>query len=412
MALTLAEAQKMSRNPLASGLIKEIVTDAGMFSLLPFESKSGESFGYTREGELPSAGFVDPNHTALPESSGKGYRVTVPIRLLISDVKVPKFADDMMNDAIDQTATQLGMKMKAAGRTLSQALISGRHTSGHTLYSSADPFVALGNFRYGPHMDSARHGNGQIDYEHAGTRWRFKAPGDFDFGPWVTVAATTSDVTLYSANKGKYITVDITVGATPTQDGRTDVSFSTSNDEPDGVNSMLAPGQIVESTGANGDAFGFGKLDKLISRVKVKRNRAFLMNSSLVEKLYEAHRALGGTDPRTVMLPGYGSEVPTYRGIPIIEDDFIASTEAKGGSSTLSSVYLAAFDADEGLFAGASGSAQAIVDGDPRSRSVLGFRVEHVGTSQTSDHDIWRVKWYGAFGMKSSLSVARATEIE
>lgn len=412
MALTIFEAAKMAVRPLFIGLAKEVMTIDETFAIMPFVDCPGDAHRYTREKAVAAAEFSDPNAASITESSSTFDDVTAPVRVILADVDVNNLAAAAQSHQNDQTAIQLMQKGKAVGRKISQKMISGGYITGHTFGLATDPFTALSAFVYGPHMDSDRFGPGEILYTHAGTLWSFRAPGDVSFGPTQAVAAGVVTITLVSDNPNKWLRVTVTA-ATATQNGRSSIVFTTSTYEPEGLNRLITVAQTISSTAAAGDDLSFAVLDKLISKVKVGQNKAFVMSSELIEKFFALHRALGGTQPPAMALPGYTGMVPTYRGIPILKNEWIAATESKGGTTTLSSCYLVAFDANDGFYAfaiGANGS--AIAESDPTKRATMGFMLEFVGTREAKDSKQWRAKWYGGFALRSTLAAARASELK
>jgi hypothetical protein len=306
------------------------------------------------------------------------------------------------------------MKAKATWRLIKTTMVTGGNTTSHS-FGDGNPasIGAITGISYGPWLDSNRHGSGQIKYTHSGTLWQFKAPGDRDYG---TAVAATGDGTfrLRSWNQSKYIdaTIDVSVAVA---DAEGLIFFASSNNEFDGMNTVLDPDQLVASTGANGDALSLGTFDELIALEKVRSNRYFIANSAIVNKFYALQRALGGVDPEHTVLPGYNNQrVPMYRGIPILQNDNIPSTETKGSGTTLSSLYLASLDGEQGLCLGAAnagGGMSMNVQGDPRNTTVMGFRISRLGELEGADHDRTRVKFYGALGLKSKLALARASEL-
>jgi hypothetical protein len=408
MALTLLEAAKLSQNKLFQGIALSIVTTDELAAAIPFKTFAGQAATYQREGTLPGTAFIPDAGTMPSPSTGTYDNVVVPIRRVGSDMDIDSLADDLDPGA---RATQMLAKLKATWRLVKTKIVSGGNTTSHTLGSSADPFAAIDAIGYGPWLDSTRFGQGEIKYTHSSTSWQFRAPGDSHFGTAV-VAAADGTYTLKSFNASRYITVTLDV-SDATANGQTTISFASSNDEFDGLNRIMSPSMVISSAGGNGDAFDLGILDQMISMEKIRSNRAFFMNSLLVRKFMAQLRLTGGANPEHMRLPGYSGDTIAYRGIPILENDNIPSTEAKGSGSTLSSVYLASLDADEGLFLGvpSTGVETLNVHGDPRREPVMGFRIESLGALEGVAHRRWRCQWYGTLGLRSDLALVRAREI-
>lgn len=411
--LTLLEAAKRSQNKLFAGIGQAIVTTNEMAAMLPMRAVAGgQALVYEREGTAPDVAFMADDGTGAgvgTASSGTGDMVTTHIRAIASDLDVNSLANDLSNG--DAMARAVLGKVKATWGLVSDTIINGGHTTSHTLGSSADPFAAIDAITYGPWLDSNRYGPGSIKYTHAGTLWQFRAPGDPDYGD--AVAANADGVyELRSFNRSKWIRVTLDV-SDATGNGETHIRFASSNNKFDGLKTLCASSQVIESVGAAGDAFSFGVLDQLMDLVKSGReSRAFFANSAVVRKFLAAQRTLGGTSPSHIQIPGYGGPVLEYRGIPFLTCDYIANNESKGGATTLSSIYLAGFSADEGLFAGVpSATDQLDVSNDPRIAPVMGFRIVDLGERETVAHQRIRCKWYGALGLRSELALARASEI-
>jgi hypothetical protein len=145
---------------------------------------------------------------------------------------------------------------------------------------------------------------------------------------------------------------------------------------------------------------------------KVRNNRAFVMGSKARRALLNLLRSTGGANPEHMALPGYSGQVLTYRGVPVLVDDFLTNAESKGDATDLASVYLASLDADEGLFLGVpGGTSEFDVEADPRRNLTLGWRIESLGALEAKAHRRTRVQWYGALGLRSDLALARASEL-
>lgn len=410
-ALTLPEALKRTRSLLLKGMLKEIVTHDEMANVIPIVPSPGVSLSYMREGDAPSTAFIPDTGATSENSSGTDDLVTVPMRRIVGNVDIDEMADELTGNVPGEHAgIQVARKAKATWDKIKTTMITGGYVTGFAMSDNfqsgayVDALVAAA-----PGIDSLRYGPGSLKYTHAGTLLAFRAPGDLHYGTAVACAGDGS-YTLYSWNKSKWITVTLDV-SDATADSVREITFTSSTNEFDGIAKLVTSAQTTSSTGAAGDAFSFAQLDKLVTKVKRGNNRAFIMNGTLIEKVYAAHRALGGSQPPTIMLPNYGAPVLTYRGYPILRNDNIPSNESKGGATTLSSIYFGALDAEEGLALAAAGGSQFDVMSDPRDRTVLGFSVKDVGLLEGYDHRRYRVRWMGALTLKSTLALARQSEV-
>lgn len=412
MAYDLITAAKMSRDPLASSVCQAVATVDESLSRMIMEPTPGKSHTYTREKALPTAAFVSPTHTSVGESHFEPELVTAPLRLLVDDVDIYNFVEEQESETIDQVSVQLEKKLKAVGRAIANKAINGGHVTGHTLYQATDPFNAIDAIAYGPHLDSVRFGPGAIKYTHAGTLWQFRAPGDIKYGPTVAAASDGSYV-LKSDNPNKWIKVTLDV-SDATGNGETSIAFTTSNNEPDGLNKLITPAQTIASSGADGDDISFALLDRMIDEmVKSPDQQAFVVNSKLKGKILNLNRSLGGALIGDMALEGYNARVPVYRGRPILQNDWIGSAEAKGASTTLSSAYLVSFAPVEGFYAcvGARGGAMDI-NLSPLTNRVMGIRIREIGQLEGKEADRRRVSWYGNFCLGSDLAASRASELK
>lgn len=100
-----------------------------------------------------------------------------------------------------------------------------------------------------------------------------------------------------------------------------------------------------------------------------------------------------------------------YDGIPILKNDFIASDETVGSTTTCSSIYLLSLS-EAGLCVCAFGGASTEAAVDPISRSVLGFQFVPVGHMEAENSQLWRAVFYGGFALHSGLAAARARGIK
>ena len=411
--LTLLEAAKRSQNRLFQSIAVSIVTTNETAAVLPFKTYTGQTMSYLREGAAPSTGFIPDAGTMGAASTGTSDLVNVPVRRIGSDLDVDSLADDLSQGS--EVGIQVAKKAKATFDLVLDKVVNGGNTTSHALGSVANPFAAIGaagvgGIAYGPWLDSGRFGPGELKYTQAGQGWQFRAPGDADFGD-VVPATTNGSYTLRSFNKSKYLILALTV-ASATANGRTWITFASSNNEFDGMNRVLSPSMVRASLGGNGDAFDIAILDDLLLLEKVRTNRVFMMPGKLINKFKAAQRALGGTTPEHIRLPGYSGPTLSYSGIPVLQNDHILSNEVKGSGTTLSSIYLASLDSDSGLYMGVPGTGTAIdVEGDPRNVVVQGWRIESLGSLEAVAHRRTRVQFYGALGLRSELALARASEI-
>ncbi len=160
----------------------------------------------------------------------------------------------------------------------------------------------------------------------------------------------------------------------------------------DGLRKLTPAGQTLLA-GTNGAPISFTMLDELRDMVKLGVD-CLMMRQGTWNAIRALNRAMGGNTADHIMLENFGRPVKAYDGVPVIINDWIPANEVAGSSSVTTSVYalrLNEADGFHGIFGGAS----------------AGFRMETVGLLQSKDATRYRMKWYVAAALKSSISVSR-----
>ncbi len=231
------------------------------------------------------------------------------------------------------------------------------------------------------------------------------------------------------------------------------------------ISKSLPTTQLIDANPAVptvGASLGFGMLDNLIDECKVGLNKAFIMNSRTLRAYIELQRLLGGTQPETVAIGG--AVFMTYRGFPILKNDYMPLDEDYQGDSNDKDIAIwvaltvyaegdkvkvitgtAAQKTElimEATTAGTSGAAEPAWDYDPEDTTVdatvtwttrdatlasvflaaldenegftglvgrnnAGLEIIEVGVRENRDAIRWRIRWYTAVIVLSALSVAR-----
>lgn len=413
MPQTLVDAFKsMPRGSNASSamLLDAIVTSDESFGLVPFQTVEGPGIEYDREATLPTVEFVSDAHTTLVESTGTQDHVTVSKREIASDFYIRNAAEEFARGSVSPTAVQTQLKLKAAGRKIAQTMIVGGRVTGFAMANFSggaliDTLTSVSGW-----LDSLRYGPGALKYTHVGTLLQFRAPGDADYGAAVDLSAGDGTYTIYSGNVSKWIKVvlDVSDATGGAADTTREITFTSSTNEFDGLQTIMHPAQVYPSTGAAGDEVSFELLDRLGNMVKGAENPAYLMPQAIWRKVRNLMRAGGGVD--TTQLNG--KMVMAYGGVPILLNDWIPTTESKGGTSTLSSIYLADFTVGEGVYMIASGGESFNVHASPFDVSVMGFKLFELGQIQGGPSAFGRrLCFFGGLAMGSYLRAARASEI-
>ena len=120
MAITQAEAAKLSNNMLLRRVIETIVKDAPVRSFLPFMDVTGTSVTYNREATMPAATFYDPLDT-WTEASPTYTQVTTQLRVLGGDADVDNFLQATYADTNDIEAEVIANRAKAVAHMFAES---------------------------------------------------------------------------------------------------------------------------------------------------------------------------------------------------------------------------------------------------------------------------------------------------
>ena len=170
-----------------------------------------------------------------------------------------------------------------------------------------------------------------------------------------------------------------------------------------GLLALVAAGQEVAATAADGDAISFETMDETMDLVIDKDGQVdyLMMNQRTIRSWKSLLRALGGASINEVLELPSGAMVPAYSGTPIFRNDYIPTDQTQGMTTTATTFFAGTFD-EGGRQHGISGLTAA---------KASGISVVDVGESETKDERIWRVKWYAGLALFSELGLASATGI-
>lgn len=124
MALTLAEANKLSNDVLKAGVIETIVKESPIFGLLPFIDIVGTALRYNRENAAAGAEFRAVGGT-WTEGTPTFTEVTVGLKILGGDADVDKFLQATRSNVQDLEAAVLELKAKAVAHEFEDEVVYG-----------------------------------------------------------------------------------------------------------------------------------------------------------------------------------------------------------------------------------------------------------------------------------------------
>lgn len=124
MAVTLAEAAKLTQATLKRGVIETFVQESVILDRIPFMPIEGNGYTYNSEATLPGVEFRAVN-ASYSESTGTVNPKTETLVILGGDADVDRFIVKTKGNINDQRAIQTRMKVKAASYKFQDTFING-----------------------------------------------------------------------------------------------------------------------------------------------------------------------------------------------------------------------------------------------------------------------------------------------
>ncbi|MFC9191442.1 major capsid protein [Streptomyces cyaneofuscatus] len=124
MALSLAEAAKLSQDDLQRGVLETFVIESPVLDRIPFLTIQGNAYAYNEEATLPDVEFRSVNE-GYNESTGTVNPKSEKLVILGGDADVDRFIVQTRGNLTDQRATQTRMKVKAAAYKFQNHFING-----------------------------------------------------------------------------------------------------------------------------------------------------------------------------------------------------------------------------------------------------------------------------------------------
>jgi len=124
MALTLAEASKLSNDMLLQGIVETVVKDSPVLRMMPFIEIVGNGLTYNRENDLSSIDFYDVGDT-WAESTPTFDQRTANLKIMGGDADVDNFLKSTRSNLQDLEAAVIEMKAKALRNKFEDTFIYG-----------------------------------------------------------------------------------------------------------------------------------------------------------------------------------------------------------------------------------------------------------------------------------------------
>lgn len=128
MALTLAEAAKLSNDMLLQGVVETIVKDSPVLQQLPFVEIVGNGLTYNQEKTLPNIDFYDVGDTWV-ESTPTFEQKTANLKIMGGDADVDNFLKATRSNLQDLEAAVIELKAKALRDKFEEMFIYGDATA-------------------------------------------------------------------------------------------------------------------------------------------------------------------------------------------------------------------------------------------------------------------------------------------
>ena len=137
MALTLAEAAKLSNDVLLTGVVETIIKDSPVLQRIPFIEIVGNGLTYNREATAPSAGFFDVGDT-WTESTPTFTQQTVTLKIMGGDADIDNFLIATRSNLQDLESAVVQLKAKAVQQLFEQTFITGDATANPKSFDGLD----------------------------------------------------------------------------------------------------------------------------------------------------------------------------------------------------------------------------------------------------------------------------------
>ena len=143
MALTLAEASKLSNDILLQGVVETIVKDFPVLQKLPFIEIVGNGLTYNQEKTLPSIDFYDVGDT-WAESTPTFEQKTANLKIMGGDADVDNFLKATRSNIQDLEAAVVELKAKALRDKFEETVVYGDATGNPKQFDGITKLIDTG----------------------------------------------------------------------------------------------------------------------------------------------------------------------------------------------------------------------------------------------------------------------------
>lgn len=143
MALTMAEAAKLTNDMLVAGVVETIVKESPVLKYLPWMTVTGSALTYNQENALPSASFYDVGDTWTEDAPTFTQR-TAALKIMGGDADVDNFLARTYANPNDLEATVVASKAKAASYSFADAFYNGDSAVNAKQFDGLDKLIGAG----------------------------------------------------------------------------------------------------------------------------------------------------------------------------------------------------------------------------------------------------------------------------
>src|SRR3990172_4219498 len=124
MALTLAEAAKLSNDIVLQGVIETIIQDSPILQELPFIEITGNGLTYNRENTNPNAAFFDVGDT-WTEGTPTFSQITATLKIVGGDADIDNYLMSTRSNVQDLQAAVIRLRAKAVQQKFEDTFVNG-----------------------------------------------------------------------------------------------------------------------------------------------------------------------------------------------------------------------------------------------------------------------------------------------
>jgi HK97 family phage major capsid protein len=124
MALTLAEAAKLSNDAVVQGVIETVIQDSPILQVLPFIEITGNGLTYNRENAAPTAAFFAVGDT-WNESTPTFTQITTSLTIVGGDADIDNYLLTTRSNIQDLQSAVIRLKAKAVQQKFEDTFVNG-----------------------------------------------------------------------------------------------------------------------------------------------------------------------------------------------------------------------------------------------------------------------------------------------